>query len=300
MPDFPGILAPQPVGECQLSQQSCRTRLFSKEERDQLFNSIDSLLKDALSFGISVIPGLGDIKDWIELTTGKDAITEQDLSGLEKGVTALAAAIPILPAPLLRRLADLLELILEKLKQLGRCLGDKVQGLIKKLEDLISEMRRSPGSSGAGGAANGGSNPAFPELPILKPLNISPLSPAEIARIDQIRQSLKIDALRNIAYAEGYVDGKSIGEILGVSSRQDVPGVPLPKNPVFKTGIDRWDRSSDSEVKVLEKLAGMLTACSQGTIKLVSERKVCKSCEDVIAQFERMFPGVTILISAPQ
>ena|GEM_PF-3071279 len=122
-----------------------------------------------------------------------------------------------------------------------------------------------------------------------------PLSAADRDRIEKIRSSLGIGNKRNIAFAEGYVGGKSIGEIIGISG-ESTPGVLMPLQRTFATGVDQFDRAFDAEVFVLEKLSQKIKPTDCGTIKLVSERPFCASCSSVITQFQRMFPNINLIL----
>ena len=60
-----------------------------------------------------------------------------------------------------------------------------------------------------------------------------------------------------------------------------------------------WKRCTDSEFKMLNKLAldlkaerGKVYDTVTGSVLIVSERKFCPSCTDVISQFKTMFPKV--------
>lgn len=99
---------------------------------------------------------------------------------------------------------------------------------------------------------------------------------------------------RNIAFGEGHVDGVDLGEIVGVSGRRY--GVEMPENPIFTTTTVGHPRDLDLEVFVLENLAQRLTPQSTGTVRLLSERTVCASCEGVISQFREMFPNVNLIV----
>lgn len=98
------------------------------------------------------------------------------------------------------------------------------------------------------------------------------------------------------AFAEGQVDGRTIGQIVGVSGR-NTPGVKIPGNRTFKTGVDGFDRAFDTEVAVFENLATKLRPGDRGTIRIFSERPFCESCSDVIRQFRDRFPGMDLIPS---
>ncbi len=121
-------------------------------------------------------------------------------------------------------------------------------------------------------------------------------SAADTARFSEIRSTIRgIGNKRNVAFAEGHVGGKSIGEIVGVSGK-NTPGAIMPSDRIFKTGIDEFDRAFDAEVFVLENLTRKLKPGDSGTIKLVSELPFCDSCSDVIRQFREMFPNIRLIL----
>ena len=120
-------------------------------------------------------------------------------------------------------------------------------------------------------------------------------SPADKKRIADIRSKLGIGKKRNIAFGEGHINGKDFGEVLGVSGK-NTPGVGMPANRIFTTGIDEFDRAFDAEVFVLENFASRLNPNDSGTLKLVSERLFCDSCSSVIEQFQERFPNINLIL----
>ena len=82
--------------------------------------------------------------------------------------------------------------------------------------------------------------------------------PADLERISRIRSNLGVGKGRNIAFGEGHINGKDFGEVLGVSGR-NTPGVQMPSQRIFRTGVDEFDRAFDGEVFVLENFARRLT-----------------------------------------
>ena len=127
------------------------------------------------------------------------------------------------------------------------------------------------------------------------------LDQADLNRFANLRNDLGITSnnqlRRNVAVGEGSIDGVDIGEVIGVSGRRG-PGVEMPDNPIFTTTTVGHPRNLDSEVFVLENLAQRLTPQSTGTIRLLSERTVCGSCQGVITQFREMFPNINLIVRA--
>ena len=68
-------------------------------------------------------------------------------------------------------------------------------------------------------------------------------------------------------------------------------------------GVGAWLRTTDSEYKILNRLANELNAQKGGVyphitgeLKIVSERTYCPSCQGVIQQFNKMFPNVKLIL----
>lgn len=125
------------------------------------------------------------------------------------------------------------------------------------------------------------------------------LDQADLDRFASLRNDLGLTSnnqlRRNVALGESYVDGADIGEIVGVSGRRG-PGVEMPESPIFTTTTVGHPRNLGSEVFVLENLAQRMTPQSTGTIRLLSERTVCASCQGVITQFREMFPNINLIV----
>jgi hypothetical protein len=119
--------------------------------------------------------------------------------------------------------------------------------------------------------------------------------PADLERISRIRSDLGVGKGRNIAFGEGHINGKDFGEVLGVSGR-NTPGVQMPSQRIFQTGVDRYDRAFDGDVFVLENIARRLKPTDSGTLRLVSELPFCESCLEVVAQFRKMFPNIRLIL----
>jgi hypothetical protein len=124
----------------------------------------------------------------------------------------------------------------------------------------------------------------------------------ELDRIEEIRNSVignngkkLIGSKRNIAYLEGRVNGKEIGEILGVSGRKTT-GVRMPSKRKFSTTSDIHPREFDAEIYILENLASKIDNSSEGTIFLVSERKFCWSCNSAVRQFRNQYPNIHLVL----
>ncbi|MFJ6141875.1 deaminase domain-containing protein [Kitasatospora sp. NPDC092286] len=104
---------------------------------------------------------------------------------------------------------------------------------------------------------------------------------------------LGVKADKNIAVARVRVDGSN--DFMTATSGKHVnpgeTGMPVTRR------FDPGTRPYDSETHIFETLAQRLTPESKGTIDLYSERIVCPSCEGLIGQFSKAFPGIQINIS---
>jgi len=117
-----------------------------------------------------------------------------------------------------------------------------------------------------------------------------------IAAIKDLRSLHGIGAGRNVAYAEGAIDGAELGQVVGVSGAH-TPGVKAGAARLFETKVVQHTRELDSEAHILEHIGSGLTAESTGTIRLFSERAPCESCRGVVTQFRKMFPQVRVIVS---
>ena len=62
--------------------------------------------------------------------------------------------------------------------------------------------------------------------------------------------------------------------------------------------INGYLRNNDTEYKIIEKYNQKLDGNydAKGTIKIVSEREVCPSCDNVIKAFSRDYSNIEIII----
>lgn len=74
-------------------------------------------------------------------------------------------------------------------------------------------------------------------------------------------------------------------------------------NDNVENGEGAYDRTEDSEVKLLEDIAhrlnmkkGTIDETMEGTIYLATDRAPCLSCSGVIDQFQKMFPNVKVVV----
>lgn len=134
-------------------------------------------------------------------------------------------------------------------------------------------------------------------------------APSPIRRGDGLRHIIGIrrsyeasgdilSARKNIAYAEINTTAFQ-GELRSISGETARAGLVSPSNiRLFRTReACGFFRGFDSETHLLEDLAKRLSPDSFGTVRLFSERPVCAGCQDVIKQFQQMFPKIKIVVS---
>ena len=71
------------------------------EEKEKKYDQIDAV-KEVSSFGISLIPGLGDAKDLQEAIGGMDLITGKKLSALERVLAGACVIVPVVSGSMVR------------------------------------------------------------------------------------------------------------------------------------------------------------------------------------------------------
>ncbi len=125
-------------------------------------------------------------------------------------------------------------------------------------------------------------------------------------RTTQYRNLTETGMNRNLGYAEGEINGMPYDSGVISSGPKDVTISEVfdPLNVNSKQQIDGeggWLRNTDSEFKILNRLANQLGAEKGGVypevtgeITIVSERNFCPSCEGVINQFQQMYPNVKV------
>ena len=107
------------------------TQTASREGAGQMFYTTKTdpkALKAGASFATSCIPYVGDAKDIQEAVTGKDLITGEKLSGVDRVLTITAAGLPVVSEPMLK-----------SVKNGGKIAVEKAPGVIKKAGTLIKK-----------------------------------------------------------------------------------------------------------------------------------------------------------------
>lgn len=138
----------------------------------------------------------------------------------------------------------------------------------------------------------------------LSHLNGRSALPDEIAdavtRIKQHRIDVNKPSSGNFGHLDGDINGSAVDNKMWSSG----PADPNIEPQIFDaTEVGGWVRNTDSEFKMLNKLADDLGGVKgqsypdvNGTLKIVSERPYCASCQGVIQQFNEMFPNIELIL----
>ena len=118
------------------------------EEKEKKYDQIDAV-KEVSSFGISLIPGLGDAKDLQEAIGGMDLITGKKLSALERVLAGACVIVPVVSGSMVRiagknaNIAEKMSRLSEKqLFKKGAKTGITMcEDAKKEMEQLIHEIR---------------------------------------------------------------------------------------------------------------------------------------------------------------
>ncbi|WP_271729872.1 deaminase domain-containing protein [Aquimarina algiphila] len=140
---------------------------------------------------------------------------------------------------------------------------------------------------------------------------INSLKKSKLATVDEIKDALnKIRDFRtgkpgggNYGYIEGTVKGNVVDNKVWKSgpANTDIEPQIFDAIPVTGSNGTTWLRNTDSEFKMLNKLAddlggvkGKVNSEVTGVLKIVSENPYCASCQGIIQQFSDMFPNIEI------
>jgi hypothetical protein len=124
------------------------------------------------------------------------------------------------------------------------------------------------------------------------------------AKIKNYRTTTNLNN-RNCGYIEGTLNGKAVDNKIWISGEAKPEIEPQIFDAIqVEGGSGRsWLRNTDSEYKMLNKLADDLGAVKggkysniNGEIKIVSELEYCTSCQGVIQQFNEMFPNIKLIL----
>lgn len=100
----------------------------------------------------------------------------------------------------------------------------------------------------------------------------------------------------------------SIEDSMQKEKLKDISVEPSKEEKIFETlkvnennivdGIGAWDRSCDTEFKILNDIARKLgdNVSASGKIKLYTDLDCCPSCRSVIQQFRKKYPNIDIEI----
>jgi hypothetical protein len=111
---------------------------------------------------------------------------------------------------------------------------------------------------------------------------------------------------KNIGYVEGSITNAGVTKSFTINNTAAISNSGLIPEPNIFTAtiVGGYLRITDSEYQMLSLLAknnysavrGSVFTGATGTLKIVSERIYCASCNDVCrVQFKRMFPNVNLI-----
>lgn len=123
------------------------------------------------------------------------------------------------------------------------------------------------------------------------------------ARATAVRAELDVGEHRNIAIVDLALSSAPPDTLIGVSGAARRPGtVDPPVTALFApTVAGGFPRELDAEYKVLEEVARRLGPASEtapGTVRLLSERALCVSCDAVLAEFRVRYPAIQVHVVA--
>ena len=128
--------------------QQVSIEMHLAEEKEKKYDEIGAV-KEVSSFGISLIPGLGDAKDLQEAIGGMDLITGKKLSALERVLAGACVIVPVVSGSMVRiagknaNIAEKMSRLSEKqLFKKGAKTGITMcEDAKKEMEQLIHEIR---------------------------------------------------------------------------------------------------------------------------------------------------------------
>ena len=169
-------------------------------------------------------------------------------------------------------------------------------------ETIIDDVERGV----AGGVAKGGARETWNGFANIFKANADEVAEAA-TKIKNHRIAQNAGTSGNYGYLEGNVGSiTKNGEMIRSGEPDKITQVfeALEVNPQQVVGGENsWLRTTDSEYKMLNRLANDLGATKgakypniTGELKIVSERPYCPSCQGVIQQFNEMFPNVKLIL----
>ncbi len=123
---------------------------------NELLPQTEAAVLNAVDIGTSVAPFYSDIRDMVEVITGKDAVTQEDLSSIGYILILISALIPFVSgktlrcigkkgaeavAPIIRQLISLVNKLIVWLKKCLKKIDKANKSLIKSVQDKIDELQ---------------------------------------------------------------------------------------------------------------------------------------------------------------
>ncbi len=120
-----------------------------------------------------------------------------------------------------------------------------------------------------------------------------------------VKSGLRAADGKNIAVARFRVKGGPVRERVAVSGAKDfgVNGeVSFQRERFFKARVDGWDRSQDTEIKILDYIHRQIRRNPKvkGNLELFTPRAPCRSCSRVIRDFRQVHPNINLKVSHAQ
>ena len=103
----------------------------------------------------------------------------------------------------------------------------------------------------------------------------------------------------NISFANYNIDGET-GEIKSFSGKENLEGfaeyIPNEARDLKATEVGNRIADVDTEAKILEQIYDSTTAESEGEVRIFTKKPVCDSCGQVIENFVKQRPGITVKV----
>ncbi|CAM2005700.1 HintN domain-containing protein [Acanthopleuribacter pedis] len=120
-----------------------------------------------------------------------------------------------------------------------------------------------------------------------------------------VRSGLRSADGKNIAVARFRVKGGPVRERVAVSGAKDfgVDGeVSFQRERFFKARVDGWDRSQDTEIKILDYIHRQIRRNPKvkGNLEMFTPRAPCRSCSRVIRDFRSIHPNINLKVTHAQ
>ncbi|WP_078228562.1 deaminase domain-containing protein [Flavobacterium sp. LM4] len=176
----------------------------------------------------------------------------------------------------------------------------------KQVEDALEDLEKNPEKYGIDDAENLITRESWNGFKNIFKANADEIAEAT-TKIKNHRLAQNEGTNGNYGYLEGKIgDISKNGEMIRSGEPDKINEIfdALKINPKQEIdGANSWLRNTDSEYKMLNRLANDLNVIKgkiykeiRGELRIVSERPYCPSCQGVIQQFSEMFPNVKLIL----